>query len=103
VNTKITDPHQEKVSKKKKGIEIAELDLQKAKFQAEKQRVKEPLKKPKVKSVRERLRSRVGSKVELDDEVAAIKAEIDEQFKNDPVEREKRHRLVDDEARDSLT
>ena len=54
------------------------------------------------KSTRERLKNKYLSQTELDDEIRTLKAQIDEEFKDDPVEREKRHRMLESEARDLL-
>jgi hypothetical protein len=98
----VEDEYETEAAKKKKGIQLTGLDLEKAKLDVELKGVKQTLEPPQPKSTRERLRSRVGSKTELEDEVRQLHAEVDEKHKDDPVEREKRHRIIDDEARKLL-
>ena len=96
------DEHADALAAKKKAIERKALEVAEAKIDVELKGYRETLNPPKQRSVRERLRSKVGGKTELDDEVRRMKAEADEKFKDDPVEREKQHRLIEDEARDLL-
>jgi hypothetical protein len=81
---------------------LAELSVKKAKIDVELHGYKETLEPPKMKTVGERLRGRVHSKTELDDEVRRLKAEADKEFADDPIEREKRYRQIEDEARELL-
>jgi hypothetical protein len=98
----VKDEHEIEIAKKKKVVQLSQLDLEKAKLDVELKGYKQTLEPQKPRGVRERLRSKVGSKTELDDEVRRLKTEADEEFLNDPVGREKRHRIIDDEARNLL-
>ena len=94
--------HEGEVAKKKREVELAELSVKKAKFEVELKGYKENLEPPKMKTVGERLRGRVHSKTELDDEVRRLKAEADKEFAGNELEREKRYRQIEDEARELL-
>jgi hypothetical protein len=106
INTPVAeDPdkkHEDELTKTKRDIELAELALKKAQVEAAARQFSKTANPEKPKSVRDRLRSKVGSKTELDDEVMRLKAEIDEQFKDDPAERERRYLIVENEARKEL-
>jgi hypothetical protein len=80
------------------GIHITKLKVDKAKLDVELKGLNATLEPVKFKTIKERLRSGVMSKSELDDEVRRMKAEADEEFKNDPVGREKRYRQIEEEA-----
>jgi hypothetical protein len=76
-------------------VKKAELDVQLKGF-------KDILEPVKTKTLKERLRSGVFSKTELEDEVRRMKAEADEQFKNDPAGLKRRYMTIDDEATNLL-
>lgn len=93
------DEHEIQVEKKVQDIHLKELNVKEGELDLRLKDIKENLEPPKQESVRDRLRRRVNSKTELEDEVLKMHAEIDADPKLDPVEREKRHKVIDDEAR----
>lgn len=95
--------HDEEISKRKREIELAELNVRKAEFDVQLKAMARALNPPKPKSVEERLTQKFGSKVELDNAVRLLEAMIDEKFKDDPVEREKQHAALLAAAQDTLT
>jgi hypothetical protein len=86
------------VAELNEGIHVTKLKVDKAKLDVELKGLNATLEPVKFKTIKERLRSGVMSKSELDDEVRRMKAEADEEFKNDPVGREKRYRQIEEEA-----
>jgi hypothetical protein len=96
------DPYEDEIAKKKRVVELSELDVKKAKIDVELKGYKETLEPPKMKTVGERLRSRVHSKSELDAEVRRLKEEADKEFAGDEAGRAKRYLEIDAEARELL-
>ena len=96
------DPYEGEVTKKKKELELTELNLKKAKIDVELKGYKETLEPPKIKTVGERLRARVHGKSELDAEVRRLKEEADKEFAGDEAGRTKRYLEIDAEATEFL-
>jgi hypothetical protein len=92
------DAHAKAIIKKHKEIQIKELAVQDAKLAVELKSLGQALETPKVKPLEDKFRGILKD----EDDARRLKAAIDEEFKNDPVEREKRNRIVDDLMRDML-
>ncbi len=104
VDSKIPSPSEipeDEFVKAKREAEVAEMNAKKAKFAAEAKKYDE---KPKEKKLTpaEQFRKNVGSRVELEDEVRKMKAEADEEFKNDRKGRKKRHETIEEEKEEFL-
>jgi hypothetical protein len=100
------DPYEGEISKKKKEVELTELNLKKAKFDVELKGYKETLEPPKPKTQREiteesfsNFEDRNMSGAEI---VRRKRAEVAEKFKDNPPELERQNRLIDQWARDHL-
>lgn len=87
------DPNAEKITKQtdEKGDLKHELEttLLKGAIKEAKSKI-EPVRRPTI-------TDRYNKSVKDEDEARRLKAAVDEEFKNDPVEREKRHRMIDEE------
>jgi hypothetical protein len=93
--------HQEFIEKRKEQIELKELLVQEADVVNELKRRRDAAKpsaerhKPPDEELGEFLKKSMG----VEDAAKKWKAEVDEKFKDDPVEREKRHQMINDWVR----
>jgi hypothetical protein len=96
------DEYADAMAKQHKEIQATELKVKKAELDVKLKNFDEVLNPPKEKSAAERLKTRFGRSVEVSNEERRLRAAIDEEFKNDPIERERRHKQLDDEVRSML-
>ena len=92
------DNHEEAVLKKKQEIELKELAIKEAALHAQLKSLNQSLKKPKKKSIEDLYRETVKN----EDDAEKLRAAINEQFKGNEKEREKRLRYLDDIIRETL-
>ena len=92
------DDHEEALLKKKKDIELKELAIKEAELEAKLKNISQSLEMPKKRTIEDVYKGRVKN----DDDARRLRAAVDEEFKNDPKERKKRHQLIEDALRETL-
>ena len=90
------DDHEAVVLKKKQEIELKELAIKEAALEAQLKSLNQSFETPKIRSIEDMYRGRVKNH----DDARKLRAAIDEEFKDNPEERQKRHELVNDILRD---
>jgi hypothetical protein len=92
------DEHELAILKKKWEIELKELAIKEASLDVQLKGLRQSPELPKKKSIEDSYRQLVKN----DDDARKLRAQIDEEFKDDPDERKRRHRYVDDILRETL-